>query len=159
LFASFRRVLAIDPGFRPEGVLTANVVLPRTRYADEKALIAFTNEALRRIRALPGVVSAGAGDMVPLDGDHSDSVILAEGYQSSQGRRGSPPTRSPRPPGFSGPPGCGRPRAGFSAKRAAAGAPPPFTVAGKRARRFWPDRDPIGRRMYLPQDINDLLAI
>ena len=32
-------------------------------------------------------------------------------------------------------------------------------VDEKLARRFWPDQDPIGRRMYLPQDINNLLAI
>src|SRR5262249_13598363 len=49
LFASFRRVLAVDPGFRPDGVLTASVTLPRTRYTDEKSLIAFHNAALERL--------------------------------------------------------------------------------------------------------------
>jgi predicted permease len=159
LFASFRRVLAIDPGFRPEGVLTANVVLPRTRYADEKALIAFTNEALRRIRALPGVESAGAGDMVPLDGDHSDSVILAEGYQMKPGESVISPNQVHASPGYFETLGVRLTRGRFFDERDAAGAPRTVIVDEKLARRFWPDRDPIGRRMYLPQDINDLLAI
>src|SRR5262249_19570805 len=50
-------------------------------------------------------------------------------------------------------------RGRFFDERDAAGAPRTVIVDEKLARRFWPDRDPIGRRMYLPQDINDLLAI
>src|SRR5207245_1549797 len=100
LFASFRRVLAIDPGFNPDCVLTADVVLPRTRYADNKALLGFTNEALRRIRTLPGITSAGAGDMVPLNGDHSDSVILAEGYLMKPGESVISPNQVHVSPGY-----------------------------------------------------------
>src|SRR5205823_13498126 len=51
LFASFRQVLAVDPGFNADGVLTASISLPRARYADDNALIGFTHEALRRLRA------------------------------------------------------------------------------------------------------------
>ena len=46
---------------------------------------AFTDEALRRVRALPGVVAAGATDTIPFGGHNSDSVILAEGYQMKPG--------------------------------------------------------------------------
>src|SRR5205823_7914761 len=59
LFASFRRILAVDPGFDPQNVLTASITLPSARYGDDAALVAFTNEALRRLRALPGVAGAG----------------------------------------------------------------------------------------------------
>ena len=54
LFASFRQVLAVQPGFNPDGILTAAVSLPQARYADDKALIGFTDEALRRLRELLG---------------------------------------------------------------------------------------------------------
>src|SRR5215813_692970 len=49
LLASFRQVLSIQPGFNPDHVLTASVVLPRSRYADESGLIRFTHEALQRL--------------------------------------------------------------------------------------------------------------
>src|SRR5207237_9533511 len=62
LFASFRRVLAVDPGFNAERILTASINLPRARYKDDAALTAFTDESLRRIRALPGGTAARATD-------------------------------------------------------------------------------------------------
>ena len=37
------------------------------------------------MRALPGVITAGATDSIPFGGNHSDSVILAEGYQMKPG--------------------------------------------------------------------------
>jgi predicted permease len=159
LFASFRRVLAIDPGFNPDGVLTTNVVLPRARYADEKALVAFSNEALRRIRALPGVASAGAGDMVPLDGDHSDSVILAEGYQLKPGESVISPNQVHVSPGYFESLGARLVRGRFFNEHDSATAPRVAIVDEKLAHRFWADTDPIGRRMYLPTDLNNLLAI
>src|SRR5206468_1996493 len=85
LFASFRRLLAVDPGFVADRVLTASVNLPASRYADDAALMAFTNESLRRLRALPGVTFAGATNTIPFGGNHNDSVILAEGYQMKPG--------------------------------------------------------------------------
>src|SRR5205807_9140985 len=100
LFASFRRVLAVDPGFVPNSVLTASVSLPRSRYADDKALVGFTDNALRRIRALPGVISAGATDTIPFGGNHSDSVILAEGYKMSPGESVISPSQVDVTPGY-----------------------------------------------------------
>src|SRR5882724_8403740 len=80
MFASFRQVLAVQPGFNPDGVLTANITLPRARYTKDEAVITFTHEALLRLRALPGVSSVGATDTIPFGGNNSNSVIFAEGY-------------------------------------------------------------------------------
>ena len=90
LFASFRRVLAVDPGFNGDGVMTASIYLPPARHKDDAAVRAFTDEALRRMRGLPGVKAVGATDMIPFGGNNSDSVILAEGYQMRPGARRSP---------------------------------------------------------------------
>src|SRR5581483_10301120 len=93
LFASFRRVLAIDPGFNADGVFTASVMLPTARYADDPARVRFLDAALARLRALPGVSAVGATDAIPFGGNHSDSVILAEGYQMRPGESVISPTQ------------------------------------------------------------------
>jgi predicted permease len=53
LFASFRHVLAVDPGFDPRSAFTASVNLPISRYKDDAATSGFVDAALRRMRALP----------------------------------------------------------------------------------------------------------
>ena len=159
LFASFRRVLSIDPGFTADRVLTASITLPRTRYAKDDALIRFTDEALRRIRSLPGVVSAGATTTIPFGGNQNDSVILAEGYQMQPGESVISPQNVDVTPGYFEAMGAKRLRGRFFDERDADKAPHVVIVDEKLAGRFWPGQDPIGRRMYMPTDINQLLAV
>jgi predicted permease len=159
LFASFRRLLAVDPGFVAERVMTASITLPRSRYQDDKALIGFAGESLRRLRALPGVTAAGATDTIPFGGNHSDSVILAEGYQMRPGESVISPQQVDVSTGYFEAIGAKLVRGRFFDERDGPDAPKVIIVDEKLARRFWPGQDPIGRRMYLPQDINNLLAI
>ena len=159
LFASFRQVLAVDPGFNPDGVLTASINLPRSRYADDKALVGFTNEALRRIRALPGVSVAGATDTIPFGGNNSDSVILAEGYQMKPGESVISPSSVDVTPGYFEAMQARLVAGRFIDERDGHDAPKVIMVDETLAKRFWPNQDPIGRRMFKPTDINNLLAI
>jgi predicted permease len=159
LLASFRQLLAVDPGFETRSVLTASVSLPAARYKDGPAQIAFAADALRRIRALPGVTAAGATDTIPFGSNHSDSVILAEGYQMKPGESVISPNQIAASAGYFEAIGAKLVRGRFFDERDGPGAPKVVIVDEKLARRFWPNQDPIGRRMYLPNDINDLIAI
>jgi predicted permease len=159
LFASFRKVLAVDPGYRPEGVLTASITLPRTRYPDEKSLMAFHNAALDQLRVLPGVTVAGATDWIPLSGNSNDSVILAEGYQMKPGESVISPSNADVTPGYFEAMGVTLLRGRFVDSRDVATAQKVLVIDEKLAKRFWPKQDPIGRRMYRPTDINNLIAI
>jgi len=159
LFASFRQVMAVDPGFNTDNVLTASVTLPRTRYADDDKLRGFSDEALRRLRALPGVTSVGATDTIPFGGNNSDSVILAEGYQMKPGESLISPNQIAVTPGYFETMGVKLVRGRFFDERDAPKAQQVVIVDEKLAKHFWPNQDPIGRRMYLPQDLNNLLAI
>jgi predicted permease len=159
LLASFRRVLDVDPGFVAERVLTASVSLPGTRYPDDDARNAFTEEALRRIRALPGVVSAGATDTIPFGDRHSDSVILAEGYEMKPGESLISPSAVDVTPGYFETMGVRLVRGRFFEASDGPRSRRVVMVDEKLANRFWPGQDPIGRRLYRPNDVNDLLAI
>src|SRR5205823_3053568 len=68
LLRSFVRLSEVELGFNPENTLTMNVSLPSGRYRSETQMKAFYGEVLMRIRALPGVVSAGIANAVPLGG-------------------------------------------------------------------------------------------
>jgi predicted permease len=68
LVKSFVRLQGIDTGFETEGVLTAVVSLPLGKYKEDAQLVAFFREATERIRALPGVRSAGIVNYLPLYG-------------------------------------------------------------------------------------------
>jgi predicted permease len=159
LFASFRRILAVDPGFTADGVITASVSLPAVRYNDDPKRAAFADEALRRLRALPGVTYAGATDQIPFGGNHNDSVILAEGYQMKRGESVVSPLAIDVTPGFFEAMGAKLAHGRFFDERDSAAGPKTIMVDETLARRFWPDQDPIGRRMFKPEDINNIFAV
>jgi hypothetical protein len=51
---SFRRLLQVDPGFKPDGVVTASVSLPQAHYTKEVDWRKFIDRALPAMRAIPG---------------------------------------------------------------------------------------------------------
>jgi predicted permease len=160
LLATFRHVLEVDPGFVSEHVLTASVSLPSARYADDDARRAFTDEALRRLRALPGVVTAGATDTIPFGDQHNDSVILAEGYAMRPGESLISPTAVDVTPGYFEAMGVRLVRGRFFEEGDGPRSRRVVMVDEKLAARFWPGQDPVGRRLYKPgDDAKDLLAI
>lgn len=80
LFASFQRLLAVDPGFRADHVLTGSVNLPFASYGSNDAKRrAFVDRALSGIRALPGVTGAAVTSDLPFGPGDSSTVIVPEG--------------------------------------------------------------------------------
>lgn len=156
---SFRRLLQVNPGFRPDGVVTATVALPRTKYAKPQDWIQFVKRALPEVRAIPGVLRAGATDIIPLGGQHDDSVILAEGYQMHPGESLISPLNMDVTPGYFETMGIPIVQGRSFDERDNETAPLAVIVDERLAAHFWPNSDPIGRRMYLPSDSKDLLKI
>jgi len=159
LLASFRRVLAVDPGFDARHVLTASVRMPSSRYPDDPALDSFTNRALEAVRALPGVASAGVTTNIPLGGAYSSSVILAEGRVMLPNESFVSPYYSQVTPGYFESMGIGLVGGRYFEARDSADAPGVVIVDEELARHFWPGQDPVGRRMYKPTDMQDPFAV
>jgi predicted permease len=83
LISSFARLTEVDPGLDPRGVLTMDILLPFAKYRDGQGRIAFFQETLERVRALPGVEAAAAVSPLPLSGGHASGGFGIEGRLSS----------------------------------------------------------------------------
>lgn len=160
LLASFRMLLHVDPGFNPKGVVSASVSLPRARYSKDDTLRGFMDRALPAIRAIPGVSYAGATRLIPLGGEHTDSVILAEGYQMKPGESLISPLHIGVTPGYFEALGISMVRGRSFNDGDTETSPRVIIVDERLARHFWPNQDPIGRRMYFPGgDPKDFLKV
>jgi putative ABC transport system permease protein len=85
MMRSVDRLLDIDPGFRSEGVLAAQLSLPAATYPDRAAVATTYGELVRRVEAIPGVETAGVVRFLPLAGELGDRGVMVEGYQPSLG--------------------------------------------------------------------------
>ena len=79
MMKSLYRLVAVDPGFQPEHVLTMELGLRTAQYEKPAAVLNFWQRVLERVRALPGVEAAALGTAVPLADEHSRADITIEG--------------------------------------------------------------------------------
>jgi predicted permease len=85
LTLSFARLLSVNPGFRPQNVVTAAISLPRARYSDDARIRSFVGGLLDKVRAVPGVEHAGVTSYLPFGENDNNSVIMIDGYVRAPG--------------------------------------------------------------------------
>jgi predicted permease len=159
LAASFRAVLRIDPGFQPSGVITASVNLPNATYGKSPTIVSFVDRALAALRRLPDVEAVGVTDTIPFGGDYSDNVILAEGYQMTKGESLISPYDLGVSDGYFETMRVPLVRGRFFNAADTAESTKVAVIDERLAAKFWPGRDPIGRRLYGPNDLKNPLAV
>ena len=74
------RLLAVDPGFKPGGVLTFQVALPPALYPNDTTRAAFIEAFTARLRELPGVVAAGVAQGMPLANQGWTGSFSVDGF-------------------------------------------------------------------------------
>lgn len=84
LIQSFSRTMQVNPGFRPEHVLTFRVVMPEQRYAQAKRL-AFYRELFDKLQAVPGVQSVSGAFPMPLVNGDIHISFTVEGHPNKLG--------------------------------------------------------------------------
>ena len=100
LTLTFTRLLHVDPGFNPEGVVTAQVNLPRVRYGDDARARNFLSDLVGRLSAMPGVRHAGATTYLPFSGNNNSSVIMIVGHPLQPGENPPVPGFNNATPGY-----------------------------------------------------------
>jgi predicted permease len=79
LLRSFVKLLDADKGFAVEQIVTVDLSLPRNRYPDQPQTVPFTRSLLDSVQALPGVISAGISNRLPLSGEGGNNLLSLEG--------------------------------------------------------------------------------
>jgi putative ABC transport system permease protein len=151
LIVSFKHLLDVPPGFAPDQLIAAATTLPATKYDTHARITGFYEAMLERVRAMPGVVNAGAVAGLPFGGQDARTAVQIEGRVPPPGER----TRAhPRLVSAAYLQTLGVPvvRGRALTERDAAGAPNVVLINTAAARRYWANEDPIGRRIAFGSD-------
>ena len=149
LIQSFVKLQSINPGFRAEGVLTARVNAPGTRYPTGEDSARFFSNSLARIRQIPGVQSAAGISFLPLAGPgmgtsfyRTDQPVPADGEQ---------PVTEVRPvtPNYFRTMGIPHLAGRDFTDADAADAPLVAVVSEGLVRRSFPGENPLGKRLQV----------
>ena len=82
LLRSYEKMLAVDPGFRPDRVLVAGYALPKAQYATNESIETFNKALTQRLSTKPGVLAAGMGSFLPSSDFAGMSAYTIEGERS-----------------------------------------------------------------------------
>ncbi len=147
LLRSFVKLQHVDPGFASANVLTARFALPQTAYPDRQQVAVFHQQLQERLKALPGVQSVAYSTSVPMTGIDTDTSFVVEG------RPIPPPDQRPSswfsvvsPEYFDTMKIALRQGRNFAASDHEK-SPRVVLISEATARRYWPNENPIGKRV------------
>jgi len=150
LLRSFDRVQQQDPGFDRQGVVTARLTLPRSRYPDTAAQAAFFERLASEMRAVPGVREVGVVSNLPFSNQN-----WTASYQIA-GREAAPGTASPHgylhiiDPGYFKAMGIPLLRGRSFDERDRADGAPVVMIDQYLAQKHFPNGDALGQRLVMP---------
>jgi predicted permease len=152
---------SVQPGFAPEHVLTMRIGVAANDFAGEDQQAQFYAEVLRRVRALPGVQYAGVTDDLPLQGGSMQPVAV-EGRPVVE--MAHQPEVSVRllSPQFMNAIGIPVLRGREFTDSDTASSAPVVLVSESMARQFWPNEDPIGKRLtltFFPKTVREVVGV
>ncbi len=148
LMRSFEQILKVDPGFRPENVLTMRVALPDAQYSKPEQVRGFYNELLGRIQKLPGVQSAGAVLLIPLGGQNASGTLTIDSQSVPKETTSPEADQRVVTPDYFKAMGISLIRGRYFDSRDSGTAPLVAIVDESLAQTYWPNQDPIGRRIH-----------
>ena len=149
LIRSLWALHSVSPGFDADHVVTMDLMIPQSKFATPSQMSDFYNQILDRVRAVPGVRSAGLNDAMPLSGFGSHQPIQIEG------RPVVPMADQPEvdvrvvTPGYLSAMRIPLLRGRDLSDSDAAGRPGAILISQSMAREFWPNQDPVGKHLAL----------
>lgn len=162
MIRTLSRLRNVDPGLDPHNVLTMTFALSSTKYDKPAQQIAFYDRLLQRVRSLPGVVSAGAIDSLPLGNGGSTQPIAVDGQPALAMSEQPEVAVRVVEPGF-----CETMRIPLLQGRAlsiadTADRPSVIVISQSMAKRFWLGENPIGKRLtmsFSPEKSREVVGV
>lgn len=148
----------VDLGFNAGNLMTFSTRVPSATYPTGESVRGFFQRLVERIDALPGVLSASATHIAPLNNENHGTYYTPEGEQYPAGQEPVVPYRNILPgyfetmemPLLEG-------RAITSAD--APGSPPVLVVSESFAARHWPDGPVLGRRVRIDGEDREVVGV
>jgi putative ABC transport system permease protein len=152
LMRSFWQLLQVDPGFRSEQLVSATIAPPTFRYQTSTSQRVFYEQLLQQLGALPGVGMAAVTTSLPFGGRNYSSVFMIEGRPDPR-QTGDWPladVRATVSPDYLRTMGMRLVRGRGFTRADRTGAPLVALINESLAQKYWPDEDPIGKRIEGP---------
>ena len=162
MIRSFQTLRGVNPGFDSHQVLTITAMVSRAKFPLPSQEISFFDQVLERVRALPGVESAGVVDDIPLDNGGSHQPIAIEG------RPTLPMSEQPEvdvrliSTGYMNALHIPVLRGRDLSPMDIAGRPAAILISESMARQFWPGEDALGKRLtmtFFPDAVREVVGI
>jgi len=158
LVRSFIRLQTVPTGFQPENLTAMTISLPRASYPDRQQRFAFTELLMPKLAALPLLQSVAFSDNLALDTGRQGTSFKIEGQLAQPGREDHTNVSIVSPGYFQTmaiPLLQGRDFAAFDK----ADAPGVVIINSYLARRYFPNQNPVGKRVDMGFRAGTLLQI
>ncbi|HSF24517.1 MAG TPA: ABC transporter permease, partial [Blastocatellia bacterium] len=154
MMRSFISLQSVDAGIKPEGVLTMNVALRGANYREPEKRIAFFSQLIERVKAIPGVQSAGTISGLPLGGSNWGRSLTVEGRPVLSVGEAPSINHCVISPDYFSAMGIAILKGRVFDDRDSREAPKVTIIDERLAREYWPNEDPIGKRIRFgpPED-------
>ncbi|MEP6691951.1 MAG: ADOP family duplicated permease [Gemmatimonadaceae bacterium] len=147
LLRSLGRLLGVNPGVDPNHLLTMEVQVSGAKYRNDTAVRAFFDDALRAVRAIPGVDRAGLASQLPLGGNFDSYGVHIELKPNANPELDPSAMRYAVSADYLETMRIPVKRGRSLTAQDAAGAPEVLVINETFARHMWPGDDPIGKRV------------
>lgn len=147
LIRSLVELRHVNPGFSADRTVAMELSLPETRYTGKAAQIGFYNRLLTEMRSLPGAASSAIATTLPLSGNDMGIGFIVEGHPPADPKERPAAAFFAVSPDYFRTMGIPVIRGRAFTERDNESAPVVVIISDTMARRYWPNEDPIGKRL------------
>lgn len=151
MLKSFGRIQEVSLGYTPRGLLSARLDLPSSRYPTIEKVAGFSGALLQKVRALPGVEQAATGGTPPLFTSWLIRFVREGAPAPPTGQEPDTETETISPDYFATM-GATLLRGRSLDTRDNENSPPVVVIDQTMAARFFPDENPLGKRLRMNPD-------